>query len=146
MFRSISESMGRDVPVGTLGLCIDHKHPAVRGTRCERWSTPQWYDAVTHADLAILDGTNVTPIVQMIDNFERDHKLGLLFACRVGQGSLLVCTARLMEAADRPEIRQLAACLMHYAASPDFIPTASLTEADLDRILAPRKEEPNAVR
>ena len=146
MFRSISESMGRDVPVGTLGLCIDHKHPAVRGTRCERWSTPQWYDAVTHADLAILDGTNVTPIVQMIDNFERNHKLGLLFACRVGRGSLLVCTARLMEAADRPEIRQLAACLMHYAASPDFIPTASLTEADLDRILAPRKEEPNAVR
>lgn len=135
MFRTISESMGKEVPVGTLGLCIDKRHPVLKGFRSERWSTPQWYDLVTHADLAILDGTNVQPIVQMIDNFERNHKLGLLFECRVGRGRLLVCTARLSEVMERPEVRVFAQGLLDYADSPAFQPDASLTVNELDRIL-----------
>ncbi|MBP0973519.1 MAG: beta-glucuronidase, partial [Oscillospiraceae bacterium] len=111
MFRSISEKLGKETPVGTLGLCIDKLHPAVKAFRCDRHTTPPWYDIVTHAELAVLDGLDIMPIVQMIDNFERNHKLGLLFECRVGRGRLLVCTARLSEIADRPEARAFAKCL-----------------------------------
>lgn len=135
MFRSISESMGKELPVGTLGLCIDKRHPAVRAFRSEHWSTPQWYDIVTHADLAILDGTEIVPIVQMIDNFERNHKLGLLFECRVGTGRLLVCTARLTEIMERPEVRVFAKSLLEYADSPAFQPEVLLTPDALDRII-----------
>ncbi|MBR3630382.1 MAG: beta-glucuronidase [Oscillospiraceae bacterium] len=135
MFRSISESMGKETPVGTLGLCIDKHHPAVKGFRCDRHTTPPWYDLVTHADLAILDDLPITPTVQMIDNFERNHKLGLLFECKTGGGRLLVCTARLSEITDRYEARLFAANLLEYAASPAFNPSADLDFAQLRAVL-----------
>ena len=135
MFYSIAENMGKEPPVGTMGLCIDKRHPAVKQFKPESWSTPQWYDIVSNADLAILDGTEIQPIVQMIDNFERNHKLGLLFECKVGQGSLLVCTARLSDVSDRMEVRQFAKCLLDYGASADFMPTAKATVEELEEIL-----------
>lgn len=135
MFRSISESMGKEVPIGTLGLCIDKHHPAIQKFRPERWSTPQWYDLVSHADLAVLDGLPIQPIVQMIDNFERNHKLGLLFECKVGRGRLLVCTARLSEISDRPEVRQFAQCLLTYVVSPLFSPEVQIPADVLEEIL-----------
>ncbi|MBQ4465360.1 MAG: beta-glucuronidase, partial [Oscillospiraceae bacterium] len=135
MFRSISESMGKEVPVGTLGLCIEKRHPAVHAIRPERWSTPQWYDIVTNADLAILDGTPVKPIVQMIDNFERNHKLGLLFECRVGRGRLLVCTSRLSDIMERPEVRAFAKGLLDYVNSPEFQPETSISAERIAEIL-----------
>ncbi|MEE5994195.1 MAG: sugar-binding domain-containing protein [Oscillospiraceae bacterium] len=135
MFYSISENMGKEPPVGTMGLCIDKRHPAVKQFKSETWSTPQWYDIVSSADLAILDGTEIQPIVQMIDNFERNHKLGLLFECKVGQGSLLVCTARLSQVSDRMEVRQFTKCLLDYASSSDFMPTTKVTVEELEAIL-----------
>ena len=134
-------SLGKEIPVGTLGLCIDKLHPAVKAFRCDRHTTPPWSDIVTHAELAVLDGLDITPIVQMIDNFERNHKLGLLFECRVGRGRLLVCTARLSEITDRPEVRAFAKCLLDYAVSPSFNPSASLDMATLRTVLAPKEEK-----
>ncbi|MBQ8905437.1 MAG: beta-glucuronidase [Ruminococcus sp.] len=128
MFRSISESMGKPVPVGTMGLLINQAHPAVSDFATERYSTPQWYQIVSHADCAILDHAPQTfrPIVQMIDNFERNHRLGILFEAKVGAGSLLVCTARLDEIAAYTEGRAFAAQLMRYADSEQFAPEQSL--------------------
>ena len=139
MFRQICEDMGKEPPVGTLGLCIDKLHPAVKAFRCDRHTTPPWYELVTHADLAILDGLSLTPIVQMIDNFERNHKLGLLFEAKVGRGRLLVCTARLDACADRPEVRQFAKCLLDYAQSPAFHPADSADMAQIRDVLAPKE-------
>lgn len=135
MFRDISLSMGKTVPVGTLGLNIHKHHQALGEFRCERWSTPQWYDIVTHADCAILDGLKIHPIVQMIDNFDRNHKLGILFECNVGEGKLLVCTSRLYEIADRPETAQFAQSLIDYASSEAFYPKESLTFQQIDELL-----------
>ncbi len=134
MFRRISESMEKPVPVGTLGLCIRNEHPALAGFASEPWSTPQWYDIVTHANCAVLDDTEIVPIVQMIDNFERNHRLGILFECRVGNGSLLVCTARLSELTDRPEAAQFARGILAYAASADFAPEQSADMQLLEKI------------
>jgi len=124
MFRSISESMGKAVPVGTMGLLIDNEHPALCGFACEEYSTPQWYHIVSHSDCAVLDDTpsDYRPIVQMIDNFERNHKLGILFEAKVGEGRVLVCTSRLSEISDRPEVRAFAESLLDYAHSADFSP------------------------
>ena len=133
MFRSISESMNKPVPVGTMGLLIDSTHPALKGFPCEEYSTPQWYHIVSHAECAVLDGTpgGFTPIVQMIDNFERNHKLGILYEAKVGSGKLLVCTCRLSEAASRPEIQAFAKSLLEYAYSDSFAPETELTLSEL---------------
>ncbi len=133
MFRSISESMGREVPVGTLGLLIDNTHKALGSFKSETYTTPQWYNIVTHAECAVLDKTpsEYRPIVQMIDNFERNHKLGILYEAKVGAGRLIVCTSRLSEIADEPEVQAFAASIIEYAHSDEFEPEFALSLDEL---------------
>jgi hypothetical protein len=128
MFRTISESMNKPVPVGTMGLLIDNAHPALKNFPCEKYSTPQWYNIVSHAECAVLDDTpsDFRPIVQMIDNFERNHKLGILYEAKSGKGKILVCTCRLSEISEKPEIQAFAMSLLEYAHSDDFNPEYEL--------------------
>lgn len=109
MFRSISESVKRKVPIGTLGLYIDKENGLLKDFPCENYSTPQWYQLVMHSHCSVLDGKeDVKTIVQPIDNVERCHKLGMLYK----QGDVLVCTSRLWEIADYPEVKAFAKALV----------------------------------
>lgn len=133
MFRSISESMGKELPVGTLGLLIDNDHPSLGGFESEYYSTPQWYNIVSRSKCAVLDDTpsDFLPIVQMIDNFERNHKLGILYEARAGSGKLMVCTSRLPEISDNPEVRSFAISILDYMHSDRFAPSYEL---DLEKL------------
>jgi hypothetical protein len=122
MFRSISESMGKEIPVGTLGLLIDNTHPALAQFPCETYSTPQWYEIVTASRSTILDDTDIRPIVQTIDNFERNHRLGLLYEeyLAAEDATLLICTSDLprLVREGHVEAAQLLKSLMAYVSSP----------------------------
>lgn len=125
MFRSISESMGKEVPVGTMGLCIQKEHPALSQFPTEQYSTPQWYGIVSESDCAVLDevtSKDYRPIVQMIDNFERNHKLGILFEGKSGDGRLMVCTSRLSKLTGRLEAAQFLKSILTYMTSDEFAP------------------------
>ncbi len=113
MFRIISESMGRQVPVGTMGLCTDTAHPAVRALFSAGYTEPQWYDMLTHADCAVLDGREDCELaVQMIDNTERCHRLGLLWEEDTPFGRMTVCTVRFDEIPDDPAANALLHALL----------------------------------
>nr|WP_294492068.1 sugar-binding domain-containing protein [uncultured Anaerosporobacter sp.] len=137
MFRSISEWMKKPEPVGTMGLLNNQEHCALKQFPCEFYSTPQWYHIVSHADMAILDETNAQyrPIVQMIDNIERNHKLGLLFEANVKNGNLMVCTSRLYEIYDHIEVQHFAESVVNYMLSDSFAPTKELQLDELKEIL-----------
>lgn len=135
MFDGISRSMNRTRPVGTLGLLIDKAHPALAGFAPEEYSTPQWYDVVTDSRTMILDGTGIRPIVRTIDNCERNHSLGMLFEVGVGDGRLLVCTARLERKADVSlACRALLGCLTRYVQSDAFQPMQTVEISILDKL------------
>ncbi len=119
----------------TLGLNIDKHHRALGQFRCERWSTPQWREMITHADCAVLDGIHLHPIIQMIDNPQRTHKLGLLFECNVEKGKLLICMIRLSEILSKPEANRFAKSIIDYASSEAFAPKETLTFSQLDQII-----------
>ena len=109
MFRSISESMNRKVPIGTLGLYIHKDEELLQGFPCENYSTPQWYQLTMHSHCAVLDGKeNVRLLVQPIDNVERCHKLGMLYY----ENEVLTCTSRLWEIAEYPEVQTFAKVLV----------------------------------
>ncbi len=127
MFASISKSMERPLPVGTLGLCMDKDHPAFGQFPTDGYTTPQWWKIVTGARLAVLDGQKITPLVWMIDNFERNHKLGLIYEAKVGEGRLLVSQTDL-SAQDSPEAGWLFKSLLSYASSDAFAPKQTLSE------------------
>ncbi|WP_058302005.1 glycoside hydrolase family 2 TIM barrel-domain containing protein [Gorillibacterium timonense] len=133
MFRSISESMNKPVPVGTMGLYIDKDHPALRDFPSERYSTYPWWNVVTHSSSIILDDLpkELSPIVQTIDNFERNHKLGLLFECRVGKGKLLVCSLDAEKAMESVEGKQFLFSIMNYVQSSEFQPQVEIRLSEL---------------
>ncbi len=75
------------------------------------------------------------PIIHVIDNFARNHKLGLLFETKVGQGKLLVCASDLPALQDHPEARQLMHSLFRYVDSPAFAPQTELQGELLKKLL-----------
>lgn len=136
MFRDICEWMKKPVAVGTMGLLIQKDHPALASFPSHKYSTPQWYQIVSHSDCAILDDTtdkSYRPIVQMVDNFERNHKLGILFEGKAGNGRLMICTSRLSEIAERPEVKQFAKSLLNYMTSDAFDPQQELDLEELQK-------------
>ncbi|WP_425459232.1 glycoside hydrolase family 2 TIM barrel-domain containing protein [Fontibacillus phaseoli] len=137
MFRSISESMNRPVPVGTMGLLIDNDHPVFRDFPCEEHSTYPWWSIVQNSKSLIMDGTDREwgPIVQTIDNFERNHKLGFLFECNVGKGKLLVCALDASKAGETPEGRQFLSGLAGYMTSGEFNPQYNASVAELQELI-----------
>lgn len=103
MFRSISESMGKPVPVGTMGLSIDTASPLLKRFAQEDYTTPVWYAILQTAHVQRLPA-DIHPAVQMIDNTERCARLGILYQ----QNGVWHLTARLWEKPDDPAVRALA--------------------------------------
>lgn len=103
MFRSISESMGKPVPVGTMGLSIDTASPLLKRFAQEDYTTPAWYAILQTAHVQRLPA-DIRPAVQMIDNTERCARLGILYQ----QDGVWHLTARLWEKPDDPAVRALA--------------------------------------
>ena len=76
------------------------------------------------------------PTVQVIDNFVRNHKLGLIAETKVGKGKMLICAIDLLGQQDKPAARQLLHSLLRYLDSAAFAPKAAL-DADLLKKLLP---------
>lgn len=137
MFRSISESVNKPAPVGTMGLVIDNSHPVFRSFPCERYSTYPWWSMISHSASIIMDKASPEwqPIVQTIDNVERNHKLGFLLECRIGAGKLLICPLDADKAAATPEGRQFLMSLAHYVQSAEFKPAYAVSVSELLSLL-----------
>lgn len=133
MFSSISESMGKPLPVGTMGLCMDREHPALAQFPNAGCTTPQWWNIITGAKLAILDDQQLMPVISMIDNFGRNHKLGLVYEARAGKGQLLVCQANLRKQGSL-EAGWLYRSLLSYVASEAFAPKAVIATEWLEKV------------
>lgn len=103
MFRSICESMGKPVPVGTMGLSIDTASPLLKRFAQEDYTTPVWYAILQTAHVQRLPA-DIRPAVQMIDNTERCARLGILYQ----QDGVWHLTARLWEKPNDPAVRALA--------------------------------------
>ena len=114
MFRSISESMNKPLPVGTMGLLPDNNSPLLRSFPSEAHTSAQWFNIVTHRHCENLDGTDIIPDVWVIDNPARAGKLALLYRVKTGSGELAVCTSRLWEIADQPEVKWFAKSILEY--------------------------------
>ena len=127
MFKEICENAGKPVSPGTLGLLMDPAHPIFREFPTEGYTSWQWFPVIKASTPFILDNLDgYVPIVQVIDNVERNHRLGLVFEFKEGEGRLLVCCANLDQVTAWPEGRQFYRALLDYMRSPDFSPVTPL--------------------
>jgi hypothetical protein len=104
---------------------------------CDEWSRIA-RDVSQRSKSILLDEAppDYRPIVQVIDNQDRNARLGLVFETRVGPGRLLVCALDLnTDAEHRPAARQLRHSLLTYAAGQQFAPVTELPADLLERLL-----------
>ncbi len=112
----------------TLGILCSPTHPALADFPTQSHSNWQWWEIVTGAAPFILtEHRDVRPIVQVIDDWFTNRRLGLVFEARVGPGRLLACSADLSgDLAKWPVRRQLRASLLAYLSSPAFQPSVEI--------------------
>jgi hypothetical protein len=122
----------------TLGLLCDPKNPALAKFPTQFFQDWQWDDIVSNAHGMVLDSLpkELRPIVQPIDDWNTNRKLGLVWECRVGRGRLLVCSADLnKDLAKRPAARQLRESLLSYIAGKSFNPKVAVSKEALAQLL-----------
>jgi len=136
MFKGISENNNKPVSPGTLGLLMDPKHQIFNTFPTDFHTNWQWFSIIKASNSLILDGTSekYLPIVQVIDNLERNHKLGLIFEFKIGNGKLLVCMSQLNKIQDKPEAIQLYKSILNYMNSESFNPIYSLSFKELNNL------------
>lgn len=138
MFQKIASNLGSPEAPGTLGLLCTPTHPALAHFLTEEYSNWQWWPLVKQSRPVILDETapEYRPIIQIIDNIYRCHKLGTLFEARVGTGKVLICTIDLPALQNLPQARQLLQSLLLYMQSVYFAPDTAFPLNDLQRLIA----------
>ena len=141
MFKTICENNKKAVSPGTLGILTRPEHPIFKGFPTEMHTNWQWFPVIRESHPLVLDNfaKDYLPIVQVIDNIERNHKLGLVMEWKVGAGKLLVCMSDLEKASQYPEGRAFYQSVLSYMRSSDFNPQSEITIPDLMKTL---KEEP----
>jgi hypothetical protein len=118
----------------TLGVLCDPTHPAFNAFPTDYHSDWQWWSIVSRSQPMVLDALppELRPVVQIVPDWFRPQRLGLVFEARVGKGKLLVCSIDLENDLDtRPAARQLRHSLLRYAAGDSFDPKISLDLASI---------------
>jgi len=113
----------------TLGILCDPDHPALADFPTEFHSNWQWWDLVHGSQIMIMNGLppDLRPVVQVIDDWHWNRRLGLVLEARVAGGRMLVCGMDIETNLDsRPVARQMRYSLLRYMASEAFAPSREL--------------------
>lgn len=124
-------------PPHTLGILCDPKHPALAEFPTDSHSNWQWWELQKDARPFILTNHHeLLPLVQIIDDWQTNRKLGYGFEAQIGKGKLLACSFDIESNLDtRMVARQMRASLMAYVSSDRFAPKLTLEQADLEALV-----------
>ncbi len=133
MFKGISEWTKKPISEGTLGLLIDSNHPLFELFPTDYYTNWQWFQIIKKGGALILDSTpnEYRPVVQVIDNLERNLKLGMIFEFGYSKGRVLVCMSPLPQLMEYPEANQLYRSIINYMQSDEFDPEYTFTKEEL---------------
>ena len=123
---------------GVMGILCDPRHPALAGFPTAAAADFQWWDVLEGSRAFVLDDAPAAlrPLVQVIDDYHRNHRLGAVIEARVGKGKLLAASLDLARDLDqRPAARQLRRSLLEYAAGSEFRPAVELPFDVAERLL-----------
>jgi hypothetical protein len=120
--------------VGTMGTLIEANHPVFDQFPTEFHSDWQWWDVLTQSKAMVLNDlpNEFQPILQVIDRYERNDKLGTILEAQVGSGKVFITLIDFENLEDRPASRQLDHSIRAYLASDSFSPKQHLTLSQLD--------------
>lgn len=123
----------------TLGILCDPRHPALALFPTDSHSNWQWWYLISQAQPILMDDlpAALRPVVQVIDDWVTNHRLGLVFEAKVGRGSLVFCSIDLKKNAEtNPVARQMMHSLLTYMAGAQFKPMYPLTVEQVQDLFA----------
>ncbi|MHC4443292.1 MAG: sugar-binding domain-containing protein [Planctomycetota bacterium] len=112
-----------------LGIVCNPAHPAFAAFPTEFHTNWQWWDLLNKSTVMVMD--NFEPgfgaIIQVIDDWASNHRLGFLFEAKVGKGNLMVCSLDLLnDLKHRLAARQLLSSLLAYMGGDQFAPRQAI--------------------
>jgi hypothetical protein len=122
----------------TLGILCDPSHPALKEFPTDFHSNWQWWELIDQAATLEMDHLpqGLRPIVQVVPDWFKPKRLGLLFEAKVGKGKLIVTSMELEKGLDqRPVARQMLFSIKAYIASDRFQPSESVTVGQLEALV-----------
>lgn len=129
-----------------LGLWCDTAHGALVGFPTQAHCDWQWVDLLPKTTAMHIDGLPHTlrPLVQPIDDWNRNLRLAMLFECKVGKGRLMMTSFHLDDQgmAGHPGAPSLRRSLLKYMGSPAFSPSTEIALADLEAWVPQRYTAP----
>lgn len=116
-------------PPHVTGIYAQAAHPLFNFFPTAFYSDLQWWAIVNKAQVMHLEDfpKGFKPIVQPIDTWFMNRKLGLIFEAKVGNGKLLVSSAAIGETYTDPAAKQLFYSIKRYMASGLFNPTDEIS-------------------
>lgn len=139
-FGNVNGLEGKFVPVfwspvhfpnqpGSMGIICKAGHPAFADFPTGEYTDWQWWSLLKQSRTVVMDSLpEVTPLVEVVDNFVKNRRLANLFEAKVGNGTLVFSSMDLMTGWEtRPEARQLYISLLRYMNSADFAPSVEMT-------------------
>ncbi len=129
----------------SLGLVIQEENPLFQYFPTKKDGGWQWEDILGKARGFCMQGLEqIEPLVRVIDDWNRNLPLALIWEARVENGKLFVVSADLQGTfEDRPAANALQTAIRNYVASDDFTPVQSIGLEAIERHLFPmnRMEE-----
>ena len=123
----------------TMGIVVDKGHPIFRHFPTAGSGGWQWEDILKNARGFHMEGLEgIKPIVQPIDDWNRNLLQSLIFECKVWEGSLLLVSGNLEGSfQERPAAYSLKQAIFKYAASGEFQPAARAVPEAIEEKLFP---------
>jgi len=119
-------------PPHTTGILINPNHPIFKDFPTDYYADLQWWEIINKAQVMQFTDfpKGFQPLIQSIDTWFVNRKIGMLFEAKVGQGRLIVCSADLVNnLKTRPVARQLLTSIIHYMNSNKFRPEYTVDAA-----------------
>lgn len=144
-------------PPHTVGTLVNDHHPIFREFPTDYYTGLQWWELIHRAQVMELNNfpADFRPLVQPIDTWFINRKLGLLFEVSVGKGRVVVCSADLRsDLPNRPVAEQLNYAILKYMNSHLFNPEfevelsliEDLTRKEGERITIHTKDAPDELK
>ena len=119
-------------PPHTTGILVNPNHPIFKDFPTDSYADLQWWEIVNRAQVMQFTDfpKGFQPLIQSIDTWFVNRKIGMLFEAKVGQGRLIVCSADLQNnLQNRPVARQLLISIVNYMNSNKFRPEFTVDPA-----------------
>lgn len=133
-------------PPHTEGTFVNDFHPVFKDFPTDSYTGLQWWEITYKGQVMEMNSfpADFQPIIQPIDTWFINRRLGTLFEANIDKGKIMVCSADLKsDLENRPVARQLYHSVINYMNSHLFVPEHSLDLSVIEDITKKEGERLN---